>query len=173
MAIRDLRGRLTGLSVTAVGGVSWQPLESDRDVVRRLLTYLEDRRVLYVPSECELPNHWVMSVLDIRRYLTELLETTADRPQVADSLRAMRAACRRFVEQAGSIAARHEVNAHVSGTPSWTFNQSLGELRAVMGVHIALLADRYGLSVEDQLAVTLPPVVRDDDAAWLFDQLDS
>jgi hypothetical protein len=39
---------LTGIS-TPVFGVSWTPPESDREVVRKLVVFLEDRRALYSP----------------------------------------------------------------------------------------------------------------------------
>jgi hypothetical protein len=36
------------------------------------------------------------------------------------------------------------------------FNQSLGELRSAVGLHVAFLSVRYGIDVEDQLAGILP-----------------
>jgi hypothetical protein len=41
-------------------------------------------------------------------------------------------------------------------------NQAIGELRGVVGVHVAQLAVRYGLDVEDELAQILPTA--DDEA---------
>ena len=42
------------------------------------------------------------------------------------------------------------------GTMSWMFDQSLGELRGVFGLHVAQLAVRYGIDVPDELATILP-----------------
>ena len=36
------------------------------------------------------------------------------------------------------------------------FNQALGELRGVFGVHVGILAAKYGLDVESELASILP-----------------
>ena len=36
------------------------------------------------------------------------------------------------------------------------FNQALGELRGVFGIHIGMIAAKYGLDVEDELASILP-----------------
>jgi hypothetical protein len=36
------------------------------------------------------------------------------------------------------------------------FNQALGELRGVFGIHVGLLAIKYGLDIEDGLASILP-----------------
>ena len=171
MAVSDLRGRLSGLSIAGIGGASWQPRESDQAVARRILAYLEDRRVLYAPFECEIPAHCVDSVLEIRRFLTHELGSLGDRPELANNLRAMRAACRRFLDQTGPDVTAGNVRHHRGGTPEWIFNQSLGELRGLVGAYVAVLADAYQLPVEDGLAQALPPPVREDDADWLFERL--
>lgn len=172
MRVWDLKGRLTGLSVVGVGGASWQPREPDRALAQRILTFLEDRRVLYSPWECELPEHCVASVLEIRRFLTHELGAAGDRPAVTDNLRAMRAACRQFLDQTAPVMQHHH-GPIGQGTAEWIFNQSLGELRARVGTHIAVLADRFGLEVEDGLERTLPAAPsKADDAEWLFEQFD-
>jgi len=43
---------------------------------------------------------------------------------------------------------RHYANRH--------FNSALGELRGVFGVHLAQIAAKYGLDIEDDLASILP-----------------
>ena len=48
----DIARRITGIS-TPVFGVSWTPPESKRDVVRRLVAFLEDRRALYAEYHME------------------------------------------------------------------------------------------------------------------------
>lgn len=69
MHFREVVSRVTGLSVP-VFGVQWNPPEAECVAARRVLAYLEDRRVLYVPSETEVPHHCVESVLRIREFLT-------------------------------------------------------------------------------------------------------
>jgi hypothetical protein len=44
-------------------------------VARRVISYLEDRRVLYNPTELEVPQHCIQSVLDIRHFLSHELGT--------------------------------------------------------------------------------------------------
>ena len=73
MNFREIATRLTGISCP-VFGVSWNPPEAERTVARRVIAYLEDRRVLYNPGELEVPEHCVESVLEMRRYLTQELQ---------------------------------------------------------------------------------------------------
>src|SRR5207249_12117599 len=58
---------------TPIFGVGWKPPILDRDIARRVLASLEDRRVLYAPTEAEMPEHCVISVNEIRRMFTETL----------------------------------------------------------------------------------------------------
>jgi len=71
---KEVLARVTGLS-SPVFGVSWNPPEPEVQVARRVVTFLEDRRVLYVPSEMEVPEHCVQPVLEIRRFLTTELQS--------------------------------------------------------------------------------------------------
>ena len=91
----EIAKRLTGLS-TPIFGLSWNPPESERSVAQRVVAQLEDRRVLYNPSEMEVPHHCVTSVLEIRRLLTGELGALDEKSELAGSLRAMRAACRKY-----------------------------------------------------------------------------
>jgi hypothetical protein len=168
---RQARGalrRLTGISVP-VGGIQWEYREADADVAARIVSFLEDRRVLYVPSEAELPKHAISSVLEIRRFLTHELGAVADRPDIADTIRALRAAARKFLDTIGPYVEQHP-SGNVRdwhGTPEWTLNQALGELRGIYGVHIALLVERYGLAIEPDLA-TILPIDQDDADDWFY-----
>lgn len=58
MRFSEIANRLAGIS-TPIGGVSWQPAELELSAARRVVTFLEDRRVLYSPSELEVPSHCV------------------------------------------------------------------------------------------------------------------
>lgn len=124
---RDLTARLTGLSTPLVGA-QWQPRPGETDLARRVVTLLEDRRVLYAPDEFDVPRHCVESVLEIRRRVSDVLEEAAGRDPLTGNLRAIRAACRGFLDRVGDDVARELVRPERGGTPEWVFNQSLGEL---------------------------------------------
>lgn len=94
---KEILSRLTGINVPAFG-VSCHPPEAERTVARRVMTFMEDRRVLYAPSEMEVPEHCVRSVLEIRSHLTTEFDSPNDTSELAVTLRALRAACREFLD---------------------------------------------------------------------------
>jgi hypothetical protein len=162
MKFSEIANRLTGISTPLVG-VSWQPTEPEKAAARRVVTFLEDRRVLYVPSEQELPSHCVDSVLQIRRFLTSEIGKLDVKSELGASLRAMRAACRKFLDAVGpkdmDIIRYARQNGHYA---SWTFYNALGEMRGVFGIHLARIATRFRLDIEDDLAAILPSKANDD-----------
>lgn len=155
MKFSEIANRLTGIS-TPVGGVSWQPAELEIAGARRVVAFLEDRRVLYEPCEMEVPDHCVRSVLDIRHHLSDELGKLEGGSELAASLRAMRAACRKFLERVGTDGREGIRHANGGGYQSWTFGSALGELRGTFGVHVAKIAAQFHLDVEDKLAAILP-----------------
>ena len=162
MRFQEILARLTGLS-SPVFGVSWDPPEPHVKVARRVVAFLEDRRVLFVPSEMEVPDHCVRSLLEIRRFLTRELQSLDAGSELADSLRAMRAACRKFTDTVGARSEIVVFGAHLGHWASWEFNGALGELRGVFGIHIARLAAAHGLDVEGDLAKILPATAEEGD----------
>jgi len=165
MNFKEIIGRLTGFSVP-IFGVSWDPPEPEVQRARRLLTHLEDRRVLYNPSELELPEHCVQSIIEVRHFLTTELSQLDAESQLGSSLRAMRSACRKFLDQVQAEEPDRIVHfvRHRGHSASWHFMSALGELRGVFGLHVAKVAIAYGLAVEEELASILPGEGRDDDA---------
>src|SRR5229473_907122 len=66
---QSLLSRLGGISAFGFG-VSFKAPEPERQVVRDVITSLEDKRALYVGAISEQPDHVVSSVMDMRRELT-------------------------------------------------------------------------------------------------------
>lgn len=156
MHFKEIASRFTGFS-TPVFGVSWEPPEPDVAIARHVVAFLEDRRVLYEPSEMEIPEHCVTSVLEIRHFLTQEIGRLADGSDLTRSLRAMRAACRKFLDVMGPPDGEIALHGGQWGHwASWRFASALGEMRGVFGLHLARIATEYGLDVEDDLARILP-----------------
>jgi hypothetical protein len=156
MKFTEIAARLTGIS-TPLGGISWQATETEMAAARRVISFLEDRRVLYAPDEMEVPAHCVHSVLEIRRFLTVEVGKFDNGSELAASLRAMRAACRRFLERVGADGRDAVLYANHRGHwASWTFYGALGEMRGTFGIHLARIAAEFRLDIEDALATILP-----------------
>lgn len=70
---------------------------------------------------------------------------------VAEHLKAMRAACRRFLNSVGhDHSARQHVHDLEEGA---TFGAALGELRAVIGIQLGFMAARYKLELVEHQRV--------------------
>lgn len=135
--------------------INWEKAPGDAAVARRVVTFLEDRRLLFGVRHCEDELHCVQSAIEIRRFLTNEV-TKAEPGSLVESLRAMRAAMRMFVDAAGPNATYYR---HREPTGTDRFSLALGELRTLMGLHLAVIADQYGIAVEPDLAQILPPPV--------------
>jgi hypothetical protein len=148
MKLKQILKRVNGFE-TPVGGFSWNPPEDEREVAKRIIAFLEDKRTLYYPYEFEIPTYCVDSVLEIRKFLTIEIGKLDDESKLKLCLKAMRASCRKFSDL---------VDGKLNGYKrDWIFNQALSELRAVFGIHITTIARMYALDVEDGLASILPP----------------
>lgn len=136
MKFSEIANRLTGIP-TPFGGASWQPAEMEIGAARRVIAFLEDRRVLYEPEQMEVPDHCVHSVTEIRHRLSDELGKLDGESELTASLRAMRVTCRKFLERVGPDGCDAIQHANGWGFHSWTFGSALGELRRTVGVHVA------------------------------------
>ncbi|HXG20695.1 MAG TPA: DUF6650 family protein [Methylomirabilota bacterium] len=156
LTFREVAQRITGFS-TPVFGVSWNPPESSREIVRRLVAFLEDRRALYADFHMEY-SPWVeRSVLEIRTELTNALKSCPEEEQLTGPLRAMRAACRKFLDEMGPPKSRRRM----LYPPEAMMWQALGELRGAFGLHLARLCAAFRVDVEPELANIFPAAEED------------
>ena len=155
MKFTDVLNRLTGVSCP-IFGVSWNPGELERTVARRVIVYLEPRRVLYEAFEYESVCPSVSSVLDIKNYLTSELQNIDEDSELNNYLRAMRNACNKFLSRVPDSKDFRCVACRPGNIESWIFSSALGEMRGVFGVMIGQIAKAYGLNVEDDLARIIP-----------------
>jgi hypothetical protein len=144
--------------------LNWEKVPGDKEVARRVITFLEDRRLLFGDRHNEDEMECVYSAIEIRRFLTEELTKAKPGRSLDESLRAMRTAMRAFVEAAGPDAIRFQY--HPPGSSADLFSLALGDLRSLVGLHLAVIARQYGIEVEPDLARILPPdISADDDTA--------
>ncbi len=159
MKFSEIATRLTGFS-TPVFGVSWQPPKSDVAVAKAVIAYLEDRRALYNPYHAEITEHVVLSLIDTRRELTQILKEDGISSELAIHVRAIRSLCREFID---SQQQREMTRYTRSGFDDYLFNQNLGQLRARMGYHVAAICASYGVDIEGDLATILPQSIIETD----------
>jgi hypothetical protein len=130
--------------------VAEEPSYEDRQLARRLFDFLEDRRVLYEDWNIQVLVDVKSSVIQIRTYLTQILDNNAAGDFLTDSIRKMRGACRRFLT--------NRQRAELTGSDERIkLSGDLGELRAGFGHEIAALAEYFKLEVQGDLRNVLPP----------------
>lgn len=152
----DIKERLTGISCPFFG-ISWNPSESERKVAQKVIRFLEDRRVLYNPSELESPRYCIESVCRIREYLTSEMQQINSDSNLFSYIKAMRIACRKFLNRCSSKDDRFLDEARYNGNfSSWVFGSALGEMRGTFGNMVAQISAAYGIDIEDDLATIIP-----------------
>lgn len=155
--------RPTGFSIPPGFGVQWEFAESDKEIARKAIIFLENRRLLFGERHMEDEMVCVRSAIEIRNRLTDLIPSAREGGGVEQSLRAVRAACTQFVNQAGQEA-RNFRGFHGAGANP--FGQALGELRSLVGIQLALLVDHYKFKVEENLLSIFPPS-DEQDLSWI------
>lgn len=130
-----------------------------RRVVSSLLTFLEDRRVLYVPFACKCPRGVVASVREIRDRLQADLESLPRNSILHNILAAMRRHVHDFLAYAcqrceGPICCE-DCTIYLIGC-----TEGLGVFRRMMGAEIAKICTVYNMAIEGQLSASL---LRDDE----------
>lgn len=145
-----LRTNLTGIS-TPFLGLSWTPPASERDAIRKLLIYLEDRRALYLSrygyQHSGRSEHLTESVLDIRRTLTATLQSVDFQSETKQLLESMRVACRSFLDDTPRIVRSSEENRKTAVSST-----NMRPLQKAMATSIASLAILYQLDLEENLS---------------------
>ena len=157
LGFKEIAGRLTGFSIP-IFGISWQPSESETQVAKRVIDFLEDRRVLYSPYELEIPHHCISSVFEIRRMLTEEMGKLSKQQALSDDLKLMRASCRKFLDLIQITRIDTSSHLRINSFDGWVFYSALGEFRGTLGIYISKIAASYGIDIEGDLINTLPGV---------------
>jgi len=148
--------RITGFQ-TPIFGLNWEAPEPDREVAKRVLIFLEDQRLLTSSYDVLLQNlHYVKdAIFRIRNKLTEEMEHLDRSSPLAQSMAAMRAACRKCLDQLERYHCPlcfhdiRELGAEI-------ILIAIGELRSTFGIHIAQISVRYGIDIEKDLEPILP-----------------
>jgi len=147
---RELAARLIGIR-TPIGGVDWEPPAEEQKRARHVLALLAEQRALWDPYDAAIVAFVAQSIVDLRERLSGELEGLPGGSVLQEGLRAMQAACRMFLDENESPRSGY-------GPPyEAQLHSTLGELRALFGIHIARIACAYALEVDAHLERILPP----------------
>lgn len=155
MKFNDIVNRITGISCP-IFGISWNPPKSEIKIAKDTIIFLEAKRVLYVPTEMEVPSHCVNSVIEIRDFLTNQLMDIGNDKKLYEYVSAMRKSCNKFLNACSVDDTIIRYGGQWNSWASWQFSSALGEMRGLFGVMIMLISTTYGLDVEEGLASIIP-----------------
>jgi len=154
------RYRLTGVSAW---GVQWDKKDDDRELARRLLNLLSDRRMLWKDYSQEIEEHCVNSASEARRQLGVLLDSPEIGSEVSGRARAIQAAFRAFMDEVGPDDGEEWHRWRGAGTDR--LSVALGRLRGVVGLLVGEIASTYRLDVSEDLATIVPDL-----DGWFFER---
>ena len=155
MRFTEISNKLTGVSCP-IFGISWNPSDTQRTIARRIIVFLEPRRVLYAPYGVEALCHCVESVSKIKDYLTTELQHMDGNGELSMYTRAMRKACNKFLNVFPGDKQEKCRYCHIGNKENWIFVSSIGELRGIFGIMIGQISKAYGIDVEEDLAQIIP-----------------
>ncbi len=155
------RFRINGVSIFNVS-VQWERKDDDKEIARRLINILEDRRMLWKDFSVEIEEQCVASARHTRTELTELLNNPDIGPELEQKIKAIRQAFRNFMDEIGHDAPwGHPRRYRSMGTDP--LSVALGRLRGVVGVQLGEIAALWDVKISDELASIVP-----DGAGWFF-----
>ena len=126
------------------------PSFADRELVRTLFDFLEDRGVLYEAYDAEVKEWATSSILEIRKFLTDELLTARPGPELAQVIREIRGACRQALHRVSDTSQNSRIDMRERAA-------QLGELRARVGDGVYMLSDLFGVEVVGNLQKLKPP----------------
>lgn len=151
MKFERIYKNITGLSCP-IFGIQWNAPIIEADEAQKIVTFLEDKRVLFNPVSMESASHCAQSVINIRSELTKALQNLPSDSNLAKQLKQLRKACQEFSDKLGVpqlILLDHPVQISM-------LERALFKLRQTCGLSVAEIAVAYGLDVEDGLASIIP-----------------
>lgn len=160
-----MRYRLTGVGTPFVS-LSFGNKDDDKEIARRAISMLEDRRILFADASWVSRGYCLGSAELARDQLTELIANPDISEGLARQLKLVRSYLRTFMTDA--IWPRHLGRFGCAGhrragsgddAHRYVADQlsvALGELRAKVGLVVGDLAVRFDLDVEPELATIIP-----------------
>nr|WP_028047898.1 hypothetical protein [Cellulomonas sp. URHE0023] len=131
--------------------MDWEYLDGDSEIARRVVSILEDRRMLWLEYAWETPSECADSASRTRTELTAQINTLGIGRDLAQTLKEIRSL---FAD-------------YMTDMPRLDFNGlevALGVLRRGVGERLAVIVSKYQLDVDERLATIIP-----DQGNWFFE----
>lgn len=147
--IRDFMApikKITGFS-TPFGGVSWQAQTSEREAIRELVVFLEERTTLYPNERPKLSNSFE-SLAKTREKLTETITAVGEGSRSEPYLRQMRLIVTNFLQHQAKFP--NPEGQDPAQSPE--LREGFAEMRGALGANVQVLVSIYDLDVESCLA---------------------
>lgn len=148
------RYRLTGVSggnALLSGGLQWDIVPSDKDVVVHLIDELEDKRLLWEDTTREHADRCAASASYMREFIGTLLRTPSLGRNLKAELKMMRSHFRTFMSNLA------EAGLDRPGiVDPLALERVIGWLRKPVGDQVGLLVAQYDIQISDELATIVP-----------------
>ena len=147
------RKRLTGLSGgigPLQGGVQWEYVRTNAELARRVIDFLEDKRVLTEHYHREDYDATRESADKIRNFLTMELMNEDGGGDLADALKWIRTACKNFITAAGPDSRDFERDQRY-------YESMLRGFREAVGEELGHISEVYGVPLHELAAIVPRP----------------
>ena len=156
MLYQELANRLADIHSPMLRGSGEPTALEEGNLARAVVAYLASQPVLYSLAEIETPSECIGSIIRTRQFLADQQIKLEPTSNLAGNLCAMHAACQKFLARAFDRKEIERYGTKRTYWASWILISSLGELRGVIGVHLAVVAAQYKLDIEGPLEDILP-----------------
>lgn len=129
---------------------SYEIKKSEKEIIRNLILYFENKRALYNPNNLEDPHYVLESIIKIREKITNVLIKMNEKSPINYYLKEMRSSCIKFMNKFPKYRDDQDL------IYSREFFASLGEVRAVFGFYLKDLVKKYGFEIEKDLKSIFP-----------------
>jgi hypothetical protein len=161
-----MKFRVAGLTLgneAVQAGIQFEPKDDDREIARRVVNDLSDRRMLWRDFTMEVEEHCVESAIQLRRQLGERLNTRGISPELAKRIQLIQRLLPSFIDEMETDERLH----HRTHWGTDLLSVALGRLRALIGVQLGDHAASFRLDVPEDLATIVP-----DEQGWFFERFE-
>lgn len=147
-----MRYDLTGIS-TPFGGISWDKTLGQKERMQFLFTYLESKRILYNPTEMEKKDWCILSVLEIKQSLVEVIKDVVLKKPLLESMNMMIDTCNEYLDEIESLNLPHIIYKRVNQIPEISFYNAMNKFREGMKISIENIEKEIKIKFRKELPI--------------------